>query len=708
MHSISIQFQNLTLWTIAIIAVIAGILFLSFRKTDYRIFSNIWILFFIRCAVMILLLIIIVKPIIKWTTVEHLEPCVDIFVDRSASMSAHQNVSADSLRKIVKMVCGTFQEQGVKVRVYPFSYEVEPEIRTVNELQWNAGGTNLSDVLIKGTQRLPDENIQAAIMITDGVFTQGEDPLLMNIDSEFPIYTLGIGDSMPILDPAVVEILVPSTAEVGDSITIEARILPLGRQGTIDIFLKQDNAIIQKKVVQTSLQNLYRSVQFEIVFGQPGIKEISVVIDTLHDRNPFNNIRMGQINVRPNRTNIVMIQGVAGFESRFFSNLIQSIRGMEYYGLLEVDNQLRSTTATDPFQIHWDAVVLSGFPTAKTLPGLLNSVRSKIATDQPAVFIFTSDKTNFSKMNRILKEEIIIIADKSRNIEPILVQVPEEQKGHPIIRDIDTGAGLKNIWAELPPVGMAYRRIKLAGFLNPILETANSDKIPVLATGISMGTRYGVAIGTDLWRWDMLTKDNENQRIYAELGGGLIKWLTDTLSTSNLQLYLNKRTYLTGEFAEIKGIVTDVQGNLVKNAVVNARLIDSRNNSMPFLIQWDGFQYAGKVHLQSEGDYRIEASASVRENVLGQFSQEISVLENSIEFSTIRQNVEVLRTIAQKTGGKYIQTIDIQNLFNTLSLDVLDLKKQHELKLWRWNGVLIILILLLLSEWIIRRLSGYQ
>jgi len=708
MHSISIQFQNLTLWTIAIIAVIAGILFLSFRKADHRIFSNIWVLFFIRCSVMILLLIIIVKPIIKWTTIEHLEPCVDIFIDRSASMSAHQNVSADSLHKIVKMVRGTFQEQGVKVRVYPFSHEIEPEIRIVNELQWNAGGTNLSNVLIKGTQRLPDENIQAAIVITDGVFTQGEDPLLMNIDSEFPIYTLGIGDSMPILDPAVVEILVSSTAEVGDSITIEARILPLGHQGTIDIFLKQDNAIIRKKVVQTSLQNLYRSVQFEIVPDQPVIKEISVVIDTLHDRNPFNNIRMGQINVRSNRTNIVMIHGVAGFESRFFSRLIQSIRGMEYYGLLEVDNHLRSTANTDPFQLHWDAVVLSGFPTAKTLPGLLSSVRSKIVTDQPAVFICNSDKIDFSKMNQILKEELIIIADKSRNIEPVSVQVPEEQKGHPIIRDIDTGAGLRNIWAELPPVGMAFRRIKLAGFLNPMLETANSDKIPVLATGISMRTRYGVAIGTDLWRWDMLTKDNENQRIYAELGEGLIKWLTDTLSTSNLQLYLNKRTYLTGEFAEIKGIITDVQGNLIKNAVVNARLIDSRNNSTPFLIQWDGFQYAGKVHLQSEGDYRIEASASVRENVLGQFSQEIFVLESSIEFSTIRQNVEVLRTIAQKTGGEYIRTTDIQNLFNTLSLNVLDLKKQHELKLWRWNGVLIILILLLLLEWIIRRLSGYQ
>jgi len=232
--------------------------------------------------------------------------------------------------------------------------------------------------------------------------------------------------------------------------------------------------------------------------------------------------------------------------------------------------------------------------------------------------------------------------------------------------------------------------------------------LPVLAVGSTPKNRMVVVTGIDLWRWDMMTMESENHSLYSELGKNLIKWLTDTLSTSNLQLSINKKIFLTGEVAEVKGIVSDIQGNLVKNAVINAQLVDARNNSLPFLIQWEGFQYRGSVPMQAEGEYKIEAVAFIGGNPVDDFQQKVAVLENSIESQSLRLNVEALRSIAQKTGGKYYPSNRIESIADSVPFNKVKLNRVHELKLWRWRGIFIILILLFFTEWTIRRIVGYQ
>jgi hypothetical protein len=432
------------------------------------------------------------------------------------------------------------------------------------------------------------------------------------------------------------------------------------------------------------------------------------MIDTTQDKNPYNNLRSAYVRVKPSRTMVVLIQGQASFEARYFKRLLQSVPGLKVISLLETQAGWDAVESGNPLLVKWDAVALFGFPTLSTSVKILSSVQRKIAQDHPAIYLQYMRGLAFDRLEQLFSEQVFLSYVVDQNNRSITVQIAEEQCSHPIVRDLDNDLTLKSDWSELPPIGMPFRNFVLADYLVGVISSVGSQALPVLAVGSIQGNRIAVVTGIDLWRWDMMTVESENHSLYSELGKNLIKWLTDTLSTSNLQLSINKKIFLTGEIAEVKGIVSDIQGNLVKNAVINAQLVDARNNSLPFLIQWEGFQYRGSVPMQAEGEYKIEAVASVGGNPIGNFQQKVTVLENSIESQSLRLNVEALRSIALKTGGKYYPNDRVESIVDSVPFNKVKLVRVHELKLWRWSVIFIILILLFFTEWTIRRIVGYQ
>jgi len=708
MQQLTIQFQNLNPWILLFFGIFTVILFLILRRSD-RIAER-WqrILLLIRFLILLLILVIIVKPILKWTSIRQLNPEIKVFVDQSASMLKHENIARDSVITLVDPLQAEFQKRGFEVAIYSFSSDLADNPVSIRELRFNQNGTDLSKVLSKGIRQSGNNNVSAGILITDGVFTQGEDPILMDIQSDFPVYPIGIGDSIPAFDPAVLELTIPAIVTVGDTVTVEARILPLGRTKTIQVFLHEGKQRTQTKKIKTTSQNLYQTVRFEIVVNESGIFQYSVMIDTTQDKNPYNNLRSASVRVKPSRTTVVLIQGRSSFEARYYRQLLQSMPGIKVISLLETQSGWCSVDSKDPFREKWDAIAIFGFPTSNTSLKILNSVREKITRDHPAIYLQYMRGLDLDKLERLLGEQIFLSYVIDQNNRSITVQIAEEHRNHPIVRDLNSDLTLKSGWSELPPIGMPFRNFVLADYFKVVISGAGSQSLPVLSIGSLQRNRMAVMTGIDLWRWDMMTVESENHLLYSELGKNLIKWLTDTLSTSNLQLSINKEIFLTGEVAEIRGIVSDIQGNPVRNAVINAQLVDVRNNSLPFLIQWDGFQYRGLVPMQAEGDYKIEAVASIGGNPIGSYQQKVTALESSIESQSLRLNVEALRSIAQKTGGKYYPSDRLDTIADSVPFNKVKLDRVHELKLWRWKGIFIILILLFFTEWTIRRIVGYQ
>lgn len=707
MQSFSIQFQNASYWLLPALIAAVMIVYLSYSGI-HRCAKPVWaVLLTLRCLLIFGIFILLIQPIISWQMVRERKPVILIFADNSQSITAQKSNSADSVRALITEIKKQIETRGGQVRVLPFGLDVEKEIGGPAELNFNNAGTDISAIYDYNDS---DDNrpIRAAILISDGVSTAGEDPLLVRNLSSYPVHTLGIGDSVMIMDPAVMDMTLPATATAGDSLFLEARVLPLGFGEPITVWLKKGDQILQKKMISSSPQSLIETVSFLLIPSDAGIHEYSVMIDTAEDRNPANNLRKGLLRVSQKSKRLVIIQSQPNFDGRYFSHALRSLKKLEPLTLLTHRGQWYSPGVDQPFQMKWDALALFGFPSDGVSQSQFQMVSDKIRRDKPALYVQYAPGLDIEKLNLLMDESVqnfSFIRQKNGEVPAI---ISESQRYHPVLMNLVAVSGFENDWVNLPPIGMPFREIQLDDCYRPLIVSDDSRGLPIVSLCESTGKRRILITGTDLWRWKMMTVGSENHYIYSDLTQALISWLTDTLSTSSLQFSLSKNIFLKGELAEVSGIVTDVNGGIIPDAVLEAELLDERNNSVNFLIQWDGTKYRGTIQLDNEGDHQIVIHAMRGDRELGRFKSTLEVLPNSVERQIIRQNVETLKGIANKTGGRYFTVENYRGIADYISYEKERVTISQKVRLWRWSGIFIILLLIATSEWIVRRISGYQ
>lgn len=709
MTEFSIHFQNLNIWPFVALVAIGILIFFAFYIPKKNISSKGKIfLIVLRTSVFLGIIFLFLKPVLQWTKVRNLSPKLLVWIDNSLSMTAHKDFSPDILMESIKNMDSELKKENIDIIYDIFSDDIESETHLLDKVVFNGLSTDISHIIKESKSKHVDENISAAILISDGVVTKGEDPSLMEINLLFPIFTIGIGDSMLTMDPSISQIELPQFAKVGDSVEIRAEIVPLGDGKPLEIILKENGKIIQKKMFETQLQAFNREVIFHVVPDEVGVRKYEIEIEKANDANPYNNIRMGLLRVYSAETNIVVLNARAGFESRFLIRSFEKIENVKIYSLVETASSWIPLPLSSIIREKWDVVVLFGYPSDKTNMDQLQSIKQKIENESVPMLIIYDRPLSLERVNILVGETIIEGRVNDRSKETVLVQLTWKGESHPIIRDALFSYDFKDLVRSLPPIGWPFKNLILGSGFVPLITTANLSEHPVIAIRDFGEERMAVCSGMDFWRWCFMTQGSGEVDLYTKTFTGLIKWLSDTLSTSNIQMSLDKSIYLSGEPAEISGLVFDVQGKIIQSAVVKGIAISENGDEQPFAIQWDGSQFKGEIPLRLKGDYRIKVIAQFGDNELGVTEKKLTVVDQPIELSDIMQKADVLRSISYKTCGKKINIDDLQSILNFITIEKKEIEEKHELKLWRWYGSFVFIICLLFVEWIIRRINGYQ
>ncbi len=568
--------------------------------------------------------------------------------------------------------------------------------------------TDISHIIKESKSKHIDENIGAAILISDGVVTKGEDPSLMELNLPFPVFTIGIGDSLPTMDPSITQMELPQFTKVGDSVEIRAEVIPLGNDKPLEVILKEDGKIIQKRMVEAQRQAFKREVIFHVVPDEVGVKKYEIEIERTNDTNPYNNTRMGLLRVYSAKTDIVVLNARASFESRFLNRCLKEIENVKIFNIVETSTGWVPHSLSSITREKWDVVVLLGFPTNRTDMNEILTIKRKIESESVPLLIVYNRMLSLEKVNTIVGETIIKgrVNDKSK--KTVLVQLTSKGENHPVIRDVLMGYDVANLWSSLPPIGWYFKDLRLNSGFIPLITTADISEFPVIAVRDFSGKRIAVCLGTDFWRWHFMTQGSNEVDLYTKTFTGLIKWLADTLSTSNIQMSLNKSVYLSGEQAEISGLVFDIQGNVVPSAVLDGIAVNESGDEQPFTVQWDGDQFKGEIPLRLKGDYGVRLTAQFGDNKIGSTKLKLTVVDQPVELSNVMQKADVLRSISYKTGGKKINIDDLNSILSFINVKKKEIKEKHELKLWRWYGSFLFIVCLLFVEWIVRRINGYQ
>ncbi|HMB91492.1 MAG TPA: hypothetical protein VKP65_11635, partial [Rhodothermales bacterium] len=121
-------------------------------------------------------------------------------------------------------------------------------------------------------------------------------------------------------------------------------------------------------------------------------------------------------------------------------------------------------------------------------------------------------------------------------------------------------------------------------------------------------------------------------------------------------------------------------------------------------------RYVLDVGTLPEGTYTYEATGERNGVTLGNDSGTFAVGSLTLEFKETRANAALLRQIAQRSGGLFFTADQLASLPSALqdggSFSPVVFEATRETELWHLPVFIAIVILLLTTEWVLRKRSG--
>jgi hypothetical protein len=117
-------------------------------------------------------------------------------------------------------------------------------------------------------------------------------------------------------------------------------------------------------------------------------------------------------------------------------------------------------------------------------------------------------------------------------------------------------------------------------------------------------------------------------------------------------------------------------------------------------------RYAVAARFDQSGIYRVEAVASRGGAKVGAASRPVLVGGVDLEMTQPRLNEAVLRRLSSETKGSYIRAAEADQLASLLRASRVDAGTPEMRDVWHNGWSLLVLVMLLGTEWVLRRRAG--
>lgn len=682
-------------------------LYLSLKRRQLTNSAVGRVLTMIRFLVLIALTLLALRPELQWQSRRKVAPKVLIAVDNSQSMTAQKGFQSDSLIAALQVLTKRLESKRIQPVNLSFSDRVDERSTSFyDKLRFDGLTTDLSAVLRYFQNKTEDDNIVGAILISDGISTAGEDPLTMDIELPFPIYTVGVGDTAQIFDPRLMALNLPTVARVGDTIAVMLEYVPIGRESPIELLLEVNGRLSNRRIVKPQSSEFVQADTLSINFQQPGLHQVKVTLKAEDDANPYNNWVEKLIRVQAARQKIAIIDGSGSNESKFLKMILADSKSLEVLNTLQTPRGYLPLTLPSLLNQKWGAAVFIDYPNTATPENDLISLKRKLNHDRIPVWWWVSDKTDLKKLGLLSGAPIFASAVLQRNPEPTSLNWWNIDWTHPILHNVGLEIEPEQV-KNLPPVGMPFKQLRLAPEWHLLLKgTMLQGEVPLMAAMDVQGERQLVTIGHDFWRWYFLSEQRAG--FYLSLVKSAVSYLADTLSRERVILNLNRELLMTGEVLAMETSVFDLTGRLIPQAQVEAAIETPDGKTLKIPQSWTGKCYLAQYLCTQAGQLKVSASAKIGNQQYSSSLRSVQVTSQPIELLQVRQNQRLLHWLSTLTAGQKLSINALRSAHDLFSYHAKSRWVAHDLKFWRSPAVILFLITLLCSEWVLRRRYGLQ
>jgi uncharacterized membrane protein len=312
----------------------------------------------------------------------------------------------------------------------------------------------------------------------------------------------------------------------------------------------------------------------------------------------------------------------------------------------------------------------------------------------------------------------VVCGDKNMGQEknPFLLKLTAEGATHPIfagcegffMAEKDTGVPVPQLLGCVDIAGIKPGATVLA--VDPEAKMGKQP-LPVLVVQQTGKGRTAAFTADTTWRWNFQLRGLGKDTPYFKFWGQMVRWLAaqEEMKRSTepgVFAYLDRAFYLPGEKARLFARVNDEQGQAVKSARVSAKIIGPRVKDQQLDVPASPAgigEFGAEFEPRDPGKYTVDVEAAVEGKALGKKSLNFEVSQPIHEFDKLDIDEDLLKKIADATGGRYFSLINVEQVADLLEqrLNEKSLHKEFHL----WNGPLLFLLFigLITGEWLLRK-----
>ena len=565
----------------------------------------------------------------------------------------------------------------------------------VENLDFSEKKSDYSEIIASIANNHFNENIGAVIIAGDGIYNQGKNPVNVINDINFPVYTIGFGDTSKVVDSRIQNIQVNRTSFSGNRFPVEIDVQFSKLKGkTLKLSVSQKDNELESLIVTPPNENYFFTTEFILESGNPGLKHFDVKIESVeNERNTKNNSAGFVINVLENKQKILILSNGPHPDIGAIKNTLELQKTYDV-----------SVFTEEPYPSNlseYNLLVLNQLPSSGK--SVAEIIKNADENRLPILFI-VGNKTFIPQLN---------ILSQGVKINP-LAGVGEEAQAtiNSTYATFKLSDDFKELLPKFPPLQVHFADYNLEPEFTPLfhqkiinIETSK----PLIATGNLNGRKTGFVFGEGIWRWRLYDYYvNQSQARFNELINQLIQYLALRENEDNFILDF-KPVYAEIDDVILTAEVYNDAFERITSEEVNIEILNSNGDEFNFTFDTQGEKYYLNSGKLPTGDYTFSADVTLGNETFNETGS-FTIIPVNLENVVTRANHNLLFQIAAQSGGKFYLPNGIDQLIS-------DLKNNKQLKpssyfqemvneLLNLRWLFFVFLALLSVEWFLRKYWG--
>ncbi len=695
-----------------------------------------WLPASLRFVALTTIICLLLEPVVQSVTETEQPPILAVLVDDSQSLnvtarasgtpgnvqnasgeaSGEQETSTSSTasRSPAASLLPAFEDIAGSVRYFSFDRalrDLGPS--PADSLTASGARTNLSAALDAIRSNLNGENLAGVVVVSDGQYNAGRNPLYVAERYSVPIHTVTLGDTTGARDVQIRRVTTNDLAYVGTELPVRVALRSSQAGGEqVTVRLQQKGETLDQETVRLPSGTGEQGVDLLFTPDTPGLQPITVSVTPLdREATERNNSMQRSIRVLESKRRVLMLAGAPSPDVGALRRVLERDADTDLtVRVTRQDGQYYGGAFPEDFD-QINVLVLMGFPSPATRDADIDRVADALDEGLPVVF-FMQPNTDLARLSSLTGAlPVAVDRPRSSSIEAI-INPTEQAFQHPImqVEDADNAP-----WDQLPP--LQYNESRWT--LSPDARTLATLRVrgmavddPALVIRRRAGQRSAALLAHGTWRWTNLPDDLAAARpVWPGVLSNLVRWVAAREDDRPVRVEPVQDVFAGGDRVELTGQVYDESLEPMSDATVDVtvRAEDGTEYDLSMDPRGNG-QYGLDAGVLPEGTYAFEATGRRNGSTLGTDQGRFSVGELSVEYRETRADAALMRQIAERSGGQAFMADAVNDVAAAVQqasgFQASTFETEQEFELWRLWGFLAVILACLAGEWTLRKRFG--